>query len=260
MVSSAGNPEDRIERTLADLRAHIADRVRLEQLRDQLTGLPNDRALSETIESMLDGKKHLWIAFIEIDRFKWINDRFGYQNADVLLVRIAEVLQNSFASFLGSATAFRPHGDEFYLLGEWGEGGESEHARLVERLDLIKRNVASLSIKTQSQGVMSCKVSVGWLDTASLEPILAERSTVLVAREIMVALERAVAEAKTSGDCVVQYSRELSADVPVPLRSSCSTCFSKIQISVKRSRAKDEGAWRCPNCHADVDRPPLPSS
>ena len=120
MTSSA----EKIDEALRALREVVAEVVRDEQLRDQLTKLGNDHALTEWIKTTMARQTPFWIAFLEVDRFKEINDVFGYTNADTLLKRIAEQLTTASSYFPQGVTAFRAHGDEFYLAGALVEDEE----------------------------------------------------------------------------------------------------------------------------------------
>jgi diguanylate cyclase (GGDEF)-like protein len=160
---------------------------------DQLTRLPNDAALSAAIDGLLERGEGFWLAFIEVNRFKWINDRFGYQSADALLRRIATALEGAQHYFGKQPTAFRPHGDEFFLLGEWDRGVDG--GVLHKTLDLVRQVVGALRVPTD-RGEIHCTVSVGWTDTVYLAAELGQRDMILTRREIMAALELATAEAK----------------------------------------------------------------
>jgi diguanylate cyclase (GGDEF)-like protein len=208
------------------------------------------------MEGLMDGGEHFWLAFFEIDRFKWINDRFGYQSADALLQRVAAALESAQAYFRDTVTAFRPHGDEFYLLGGWNADAES--AALHQTLDRVRQDVAALRVGTD-RGTMECTVSVGWVDTSSLAIELAARNVVLTRREILSALELAVAEAKWQKDCVVRFSSALQTDATLTLRSECSACRCKFQVNVKRSGLVEADKWWCPNCGTPHRRPPVPA-
>ena len=85
---------------------------------DQLTGLPNralflDR-LDRTIEysRRYDGS-HFAILFLDLDRFKVINDSLGHAVGDELLIEISALLKNCLRS---SDTVARFGGDEFVVL------------------------------------------------------------------------------------------------------------------------------------------------
>ena len=112
--------------TNRELREQIAERIRAEQrLRhqarhDSLTGLPNRGQLQERLDdaiariSSADGKPFA-VLFLDIDRFKLINDSVGHVAGDELLVetsrRISQVVaRDDLVARLG--------GDEFAILAE----------------------------------------------------------------------------------------------------------------------------------------------
>lgn len=86
---------------------------------DALTGLPNralllDR-LGRAIESARRGGYRLGILFIDLDRFKGINDSLGHAVGDVLLQAVAERLASTVRA---TDTIARMGGDEFVVLIE----------------------------------------------------------------------------------------------------------------------------------------------
>ncbi len=84
---------------------------------DALTGVLNRKALLERLEGILaSAERHgfpVWVAFIDLDRFKYINDRYGHAIGDGLLItlssRLREVLRRD--DLIG-----RYGGDEFILV------------------------------------------------------------------------------------------------------------------------------------------------
>ena len=84
---------------------------------DRLTGVPN----RETLLAILSGEveraarhyKPLSVAFIDIDRFKPINDTFGHNSGDAVLRQVAGLLA---ASVRASDTFGRYGGEEFMLI------------------------------------------------------------------------------------------------------------------------------------------------
>ncbi|WP_052144810.1 sensor domain-containing protein [Halalkalibacter okhensis] len=83
---------------------------------DYLTGLPNRRYFEEQLENELQKAKayHQKVAvfFIDIDRFKFINDTLGHDMGDQVLIKVADMLK-SFVSDKG--TVARMAGDEFMM-------------------------------------------------------------------------------------------------------------------------------------------------
>ena len=89
-------------------------------LYDPLTGLPNRKLLDERLQQALATAKrhggHLALLFIDLDKFKPVNDNYGHSYGDLLLKEVAQRLR---ACVRESDTASRLGGDEFVaLLGE----------------------------------------------------------------------------------------------------------------------------------------------
>lgn len=88
-------------------------------LYDALTGLPNRRLLMERLEVALRNTtrtaKPLAVMFIDLDKFKALNDKEGHDMGDVLLKQFAERLQNNMRE---TDTVARIGGDEFVVMME----------------------------------------------------------------------------------------------------------------------------------------------
>lgn len=93
------------------------DRVRHYALHDALTGLGNRTLLEsrwsyEMARARRTGSK-LGVLFIDLDRFKAINDSLGHENGDRLLVIVAARIRGGFRN---NDTVVRYGGDEFVVL------------------------------------------------------------------------------------------------------------------------------------------------
>jgi diguanylate cyclase (GGDEF)-like protein len=99
------------ERTVAE------ERVRHQAYHDALTGLPNRAYFAERLaESILLAERHghhCALMFIDLDRFKIVNDSLGHDAGDELLRTVAGRLQ---ASLRDSDLLFRMGGDEFTVI------------------------------------------------------------------------------------------------------------------------------------------------
>lgn len=96
---------------------------------DQLTGLPNRRALMEALERMLaqGQRRHLCvqIAFIDLDGFKAVNDQHGHEVGDQFLVAMARRLQGALRA---EDLAARLGGDEFVVISQSEPAAGGGHA------------------------------------------------------------------------------------------------------------------------------------
>jgi diguanylate cyclase (GGDEF)-like protein len=93
---------------------------RLIAYKDTLTDLPNRNALNINIKKMINTaeNKKFAILFIDLDRFKDVNDTRGHAQGDKLLIAIAKRLFDVVAT---NGTVFRFGGDEFVALIQFDE-------------------------------------------------------------------------------------------------------------------------------------------
>ncbi|MCM3443395.1 EAL domain-containing protein [Metabacillus halosaccharovorans] len=82
---------------------------------DYLTGLPNRKLLNQRFLHQREKNQRLAILFIDLDRFKVINDTLGHSVGDLLLQEVAKRLK---ASVHGKDVVFRQGGDEFIVILE----------------------------------------------------------------------------------------------------------------------------------------------
>ncbi|HEY2812640.1 MAG TPA: sensor domain-containing diguanylate cyclase [Acidimicrobiales bacterium] len=80
---------------------------------DALTGLLNKSSITEKLHAALAEPEPVGVIFLDLDRFKPVNDRFGHDVGDQILVRVAEALRGSVRS--GDAVG-RFGGDEFLVV------------------------------------------------------------------------------------------------------------------------------------------------
>jgi diguanylate cyclase len=84
---------------------------------DDLTGLPNrpafERALNGAIATARDGSRRHCLLYIDLDRFKPVNDNAGHAAGDALLKQVAQTIRGSCRSH---DVAARIGGDEFAVL------------------------------------------------------------------------------------------------------------------------------------------------
>ena len=82
---------------------------------DALTGLPNRVVLEDRLRETLRSGQGGAIAFLDLDRFKEVNDRHGHRFGDALLIEVGRRLRDVVDRAAG-ATVARVGGDEFVVL------------------------------------------------------------------------------------------------------------------------------------------------
>ncbi|MGB0468233.1 MAG: EAL domain-containing protein [Pontibacterium sp.] len=123
---------------------------------DPLTNLPNRALLSErmqqALKQTLDTGQMLAIGYLDLDHFKPVNDTFGHDAGDQLLIEVAHRLQNASRH---NDTIARLGGDEFVLLLPELES----HAQAE---DVIKRILAKVAAPYHIEGHnVSISASIG---------------------------------------------------------------------------------------------------
>lgn len=123
IVGSLAEKHKLLERERRDLSStsgelsHSLRQVEYLALHDPLTGLPNRRLLTQLLEESLKNQRHhqglVAVAFIDLDRFKAINDGAGHGFGDRVLKAVAQSISRSLepGDVLG-----RQGGDEFILV------------------------------------------------------------------------------------------------------------------------------------------------
>jgi len=155
-------------------RLEAENRLSYMALHDDLTGLPNRRALIEELDRRLSsGRSTTALLFLDLDRFKYMNDYLGHLAGDRVLLTIADRIRMSVRP--GDFTA-RLGGDEFLVVMN-GTGGELGSMATANRLlSLVSKplevssqhvsHTASVGIAIAHPGEMSAMQLLGNADVA----------------------------------------------------------------------------------------------
>lgn len=154
---------------------------------DYLTGLYNRKGLYEYFEKV-HNVKYMNFIFLDLDNFKTINDVYGHQAGDEVLINFAKCLKEC----APDAFIVRMGGDEFILVLE-GEKTRSELTNLAEYIIwTLKKNRSQVRYLT----MISVSIGIVWncKDTKDIEHMLANSDV-------------AMYQAKQSGkSCYVFYN------------------------------------------------------
>jgi diguanylate cyclase (GGDEF)-like protein len=146
-----------LKRINAALQAEIVERRQAEErahdlaTRDPLTGLLNRRSLTEHLERAIHrAARHgerIALLFLDMDRFKSVNDTLGHQAGDELLRQVAERISGAVRE---SDMVARLGGDEFVVLMEGlpSYTAAAEVAKKIVRANALPFSIESQNIKT----------------------------------------------------------------------------------------------------------------
>ena len=151
--------------TIAIERTSATDRLNQLALHDSLTGLPNRALFLDRAGNAIDRARrtgdNVVVMFLDLDRFKSINDTLGHASGDRLLTVVAERLR---AAVRPGDTVARLGGDEFVVLCE-RVSSPLEALALAERLcNTVQRpvNIQGLDFSfTTSIGVAITRGEAG---------------------------------------------------------------------------------------------------
>lgn len=123
----------------------MEEKLQALSITDELTGIYNRRGFFALAEHILKiakrNKKGLFLLYADLDGLKEVNDRFGHQEGDIMLIEIANLLKGNYRE---SDIIARIGGDEFVVLpvGITGDSIDVITSRLGEALEMHneKRN------------------------------------------------------------------------------------------------------------------------
>ncbi len=218
---------------VADLAATALDNARLvadishQALHDALTGLPNRPLVEDQTNRALAAaardRTKVGLLFVDLDRFKNVNDTLGHRAGDELIRQVARRLEGVIRP---SDTLARLGGDEFVLLVA-GAASEAETAPVAGRLiDALRAPFsvyghslfisASVGVAVAPEHGSDYETLLQHADAAMYEAKARGRNTFAVhaagrdsGRESLLALETALHTALPNGELAVVYQPQI---------------------------------------------------
>ena len=115
--------------------SNLLEATRREREANPLTGLPGNRAIEREVQRCLASDGDFSFMYIDIDRFKSFNDRYGYARGDRAISFLAGVLVGNTQKY-GSGREFVGHvgGDDFVVVAETAVAGDLAR-RIIREFD-----------------------------------------------------------------------------------------------------------------------------
>ncbi|WP_158292419.1 putative bifunctional diguanylate cyclase/phosphodiesterase [Paracraurococcus ruber] len=154
-------------------RAVAAERIGYLAHHDPLTGLPNRALLHERLQQAMALARHngqsIALLWIDLDRFKAVNDSFGHSAGDALLRELARRLSGAIRA---TDTVARLGGDEFIIIQTSMERPQDAES-LAARLNVLLSE--PLDLEHGRQAVVSASIGIAVFpeDGATCESLLA---------------------------------------------------------------------------------------
>lgn len=161
-ISAARDPEGRVLTYIAvftDLSRLLKEEKRLAYLahHDSLTNLPNRLLFEDRLEQTLSQARRFdqsfTLIFIDLDRFKAINDEHGHQTGDRVLQEAAQRLS---AAVREVDTVARLGGDEFVILAPGLTGAADIGSFCAKVIDKLVQPIAIDAITVSIGGSLGC--------------------------------------------------------------------------------------------------------
>lgn len=206
------------------------ERLKRVGLTDSLTGVQNRRYFEHRcLVEISQARRHrqpLACMFLDIDKFKRINDSYGHQSGDVVLRGVADVIQ---AQLRASDTIARYGGEEFVVLLP-----QTAALHAQEIAERIRVAVAAQAFRSQSDQTVPVTISIG----LAMLPLDAAASEPAVQAEMLIATaDRALYQAKHGG------RNRVVSDFVCPVRSERETWQGRVAQWLSSVQRQFRGAF-----------------
>ena len=161
-------------------RKRLENKIQYQATHDGLTGLPNRHLLRQhlqsSIASAINSEHPVWVVFVDLDRFKNINDSLGHKVGDLFLKSIADRLQKEMRK---TDIVARLGGDEFVVILPGGVNDKLTTAT-------VQRIMETVSTPVLIEGrelSLSCSIGVAVYPNDGVTPeVLIERADIAMYR------------------------------------------------------------------------------
>jgi diguanylate cyclase (GGDEF)-like protein len=168
------------------------DRLRRVSLTDGLTGVQNRRYFEQRCKSEVSQAKRyqqpLSCMFLDVDRFKQVNDSYGHPTGDDVLRIVASDIQSQLRA---GDTVARYGGEEFIVALP-----RTDQAGAVEIAERIRKSMEARTFPTQCGKTIKVTISIG-LSVLNADQIRDDHQ--VTANQLVASADRALYQAKHQG-------------------------------------------------------------
>jgi diguanylate cyclase (GGDEF)-like protein len=140
------------------VRKELEEKLRYDAVHDVLTDLPNRLLFYDRLEQAIfrhkrSSKSNFAVLYVDLDRFKYINDTFGHMTGDKVLIQAAKAIKQCVR--VGD-TVSRFGGDEFLIL----LNGDINSRSVKIITDRIQANLKALTFEMDTQVFLSASIGL----------------------------------------------------------------------------------------------------
>ncbi|MEA1988723.1 MAG: diguanylate cyclase, partial [Pseudomonadota bacterium] len=171
-------------------RADISDKKNLQQLaiKDALTGVYNRRHFNQMFETELNraNRKHgsFAMAIFDIDWFKQINDYYGHQKGDEVLIQVMEITKQH--AHRAGDLLFRVGGEEFVIISDF-----TDEKEFFQYLELLREAIQDMAIPNPLTDFQKLTISIG--------AVMCKKANQVHTNYVYAEVDKALYEAKHQG-------------------------------------------------------------
>jgi diguanylate cyclase (GGDEF)-like protein/PAS domain S-box-containing protein len=209
----------RVAGLMSDVTRHrlLVERMAHDARHDALSGLPNRTLFLDLLRhSFYRTRRHedyrFAVLFIDIDRFKMVNDAFGHEAGDQLLQQIARRLTSCLRE---GDTLARHGGDEFTMWLDDVQRGAADAMRVADRVHVVMREPFEIAGQRVNSSA-SIGVAVGSSSYKQAEDVLRDADVAMYRAKALGKARTAVFQ-REGGDHTQPGSPNLEADLRTAL-------------------------------------------
>lgn len=137
----------------------VNDKLQQSAITDGLTGLYNRKEIQRQIEESLANvnDERFSLVMLDIDNFKQVNDTYGHQEGDAVIVGLADILRNRRVGQMQNVSSGRWGGEEFMVLLRGSDASAAAYIADLMRECFVNTNFPGMRPQTVSLGVTQAR-------------------------------------------------------------------------------------------------------
>lgn len=138
----------------------VNDKLKMAAIIDGLTGLYNRKEIQSQIEEALSRieNEQFSLVMLDIDNFKQVNDTYGHQEGDTVIVALADILRNRRIGHKQNVSSGRWGGEEFMVLLRGTDSGSAAYIADLMRENFSNTSFPGIRPQTVSLGVTQARM------------------------------------------------------------------------------------------------------